>query len=88
MPFSAWIDRLCVAFHCRPSEAYREWQDAPPGLIEEILNSRAYADAKSMYDRLGEYDEKTRKKLMDDPLMQRVKAVDFELAARAQKAGT
>jgi len=37
---------LCEEFHCLPSQAWREWQRAPVGWLETILDYRAYAAAK------------------------------------------
>lgn len=34
---------MCEAFSCRPSQAMREIEDAPVGLIESILTLRSYA---------------------------------------------
>ena len=61
--------------------AYREWLIAPAGLLEEIIEARSFESAKGIYDRLSDYDEKTRMKLMGDPLMQLVREVDFAIAA-------
>lgn len=42
---------MCEAFGCRPTEAIRELEEAPNGLIWEILELRGYADAKRAVDR-------------------------------------
>jgi len=65
--------------------AYREWLIAPAGLLEEIIEARAFESAKGIYDRLSDYDEKTRMKLMRDPLMQLVREIDLAIAAEEIK---
>jgi hypothetical protein len=77
-----WISRLCEEFHCRPSEAIQEWERAPAGLLESILEVRAFIAAKQVYDRA-----ENKNQIPDEPLVQLVKAFDFaeaesELAAK------
>lgn len=43
MPEDWWISRLCEEFGCLPSQAIREYQSAPCGLLETILLYRTYA---------------------------------------------
>lgn len=43
---------MCEEFHCLPSAAYREWLTAPAGLLDDILDMRAYAALKREYDGL------------------------------------
>jgi len=40
-----WVSRMCEEFHCLPSEALRERLIAPCGLLEEVLEVRAYTAA-------------------------------------------
>lgn len=73
-----------------PSVAERELNQHAD-LVFDILDARAYARAKAAYDRAGEMDEADRRRLMADPLVQQVKANDFELpreqmAERARRA--
>jgi len=63
-----------------PSEAYREWLRAPAGLLEEILEARAYDQAKAMTDAADTAD--ARKRLPQTPLFDLVKAIEFDLAHR------
>lgn len=72
MPWEWWIGRLCEEFHCLPSQALREWLRVPAGLLESIIEMRAYAGAKARY----EFDPKAT-----GGLAQLVKELEFELAA-------
>ena len=51
MPQEWWISRLCEEFPGRlPSEVLREWERAPSGLLETILEMRAFAGVKRQSD--------------------------------------
>ena len=43
MPYDLWLSRLSEEFGCLPSAAIREWQRAPDGLLERIIEARHYA---------------------------------------------
>ncbi len=86
MPLTCWLNRICDEYHCRPSEAWQEWVEAPAGFIEELIEARAYAAAKASYDRLSDYDEPTRRRVMSQPIMQLVRDVDLGLAQAAMDA--
>jgi len=76
----------CNAFPGRfPSEIAQEERRLPVGMLDEILEARAFMEAKGIYDRLSDYDEKTRMKLMRDPLMQLVREIDLAIAAEEIK---
>jgi hypothetical protein len=51
------MSRLCEEFHCLPSEAYREWRTVREGLLEEILEARAFASIKQASDRGVKYSD-------------------------------
>ena len=73
-----WIARLCEEFGCLPSQAVREWQTAPDGLLEEIVEMRAYVKAKVAYEQAQQMDEgPARQRVMRDPLVQLVQEHDF-----------
>lgn len=55
---------------------YREWLDAPCGLLESIVEANAYTKAKAYYDSVGG-DEK---KLKFTSLMRQVQHNDFLIA--------
>lgn len=71
-----WISRMCEEFHCLPSAAIAEWERAPAGLIESILEVRAFTAAKQVYDRA-----ENKNQIPDEPLVQLVKELDFDAAA-------
>jgi len=76
---------LCEEFHCRPSQALREWQQAPCDLLETILEFRAYAQAKHVVE-----NAKSRTDIPQTPLTQLVQEIEFEIAAEdieAQRRG-
>lgn len=67
------VSIVCEAFHCLPSAAVAELQHAPAGLIEDVLELRAYAHAKRLYDqanRAGQLNE-----LEDSPALNTVREV-------------
>ena len=75
MPFTLWLSRLCDAFHCLPSEAYAEWRRLPAGLLDDVLEARAFETMKAIVDRAT-----TEKDIPASPLADLVKAVE-ELVA-------
>ena len=81
MPWESWISRVCEEFSCRPSEAVQEWLDAPVGWLEGMIMDRAYARAKHAYDQFSLMDEQARRSLMRQPIFQRVREIEFALAA-------
>jgi len=83
VPFVWWISRLCEEFHCLPSAAYREWLDAPDGLIEHLLEARAYAATKAACDRA-----QTAKDRPTGPMADLVTETEFRLAQEAFSSGS
>ncbi len=80
-----WISRLCEEFHCLPSQALREWQEAPDGLLETIVEMRAFAATKAAYDAATD-----KESMPKSPLADLVKELDFgradrTIAARAER---
>lgn len=75
VPFAFWLGRLCEEFHCLPSDAYREWLTAPAGLLEEILEMRAFARAKEIVDAAKTAQDIPRGRIFD-----LVKQIAFETA--------
>ena len=79
MPYDLWLSRLSEEFGCLPSAAIREWQRAPDGLLERIIEARHYARAKDLVD---EADRSGRTAdLPDTPLMRRVQEIELTVAA-------
>lgn len=71
-----WIGLLCEEFHCRPSDAYREWLRAPAGLLEDIIEARMYARAKHIYDDAHAHGRRAP----SSPLFDMVQEIEFDLA--------
>lgn len=88
MPLVWWISRLCEEFGCLPSQAMREWLTAPDGLLEEIVEMRAYVKARRNYETAqGMDDGPAKRKVLADPLVQMVMAHEFaDVIARQQQA--
>lgn len=78
------MNRICEAFNCRPSQAYQEWLRLPVGLLEEVLEARAYEQAKSMTDAAD--TSEARKRLPQTPLFEMVKDIEFALADEEMQA--
>ena len=70
-----WLSRVCEEFHCRPSQAVWEWDHAPIGLLETIIEFRAFAGAKQLYDHAKTATQ--RAALPDDPMIALVEALEF-----------
>lgn len=66
---------MCEEFGCLPTAALREWLDAPAGLLEEIIETRAYARTKLAYDTADEPS-----KLAKTEMLWIVKSIEEELA--------
>jgi hypothetical protein len=58
-----------------PSEALREWREAPCGLLERILDARSYAAAKAIVDRA-----KSKQDIPATPMTALVQEIEFALA--------
>lgn len=71
------LSRICEEFgDCLPSVAYRELLTLPVGLMEELLEARAFAQAKALLDAAKsskDYPKKSR-------MFEAAKRVKFELA--------
>ena len=48
-----FLSRICEEFNCLPSAAIQEWEDQPAGLLESIIDMRAYAAAHRIYRSPG-----------------------------------
>lgn len=51
------ISLVCESFGCTPTQAMHELEHGPAGLIYEILELRAYADATRQVSRAKTQDE-------------------------------
>jgi hypothetical protein len=65
---------LAEEFGCLPSAALAEWQRAPAGLLEEIIEMRAFAAAKQIVD-----SAQRRQDIPRTPMCQLVQRIEFEL---------
>lgn len=83
MPWEWWISRFCEEFHCLPSEAVREWRVAPAGLLETILECRAFAAAKQIVDHA-----RNAKDIPPTPMTALVQEIEFDLAQQDLNART
>jgi hypothetical protein len=61
-----------------PSTALREWQRLPVGLLEDVIEARAYARLKAAYDSAT--TPAARSALPATPLLDLVKVITFERA--------
>lgn len=75
VPWEWWVSRLCEEFHCLPSQALREWWAAPVGLLETILEYRAFAAAKAIVDAADRLED-----IPQTPMTTLVQEVEFALA--------
>lgn len=54
-PPELWlVSRICEEYHCLPSQAIQELWKGPSQLVLDIMELRAYAQAKSLVERGGE----------------------------------
>jgi hypothetical protein len=68
---------VCEEFPClSPSTALREWQRLPVGLLEDVIEARAYARLKAAYDHAT--TPAARSALPATPLLELVKVITFE----------
>lgn len=81
MPPLWWLSRLSEEFHCRASEALEEWERAPVGLLEQIIEMRAFAAAKSIVDQARD-----RKDIPRTPMCQLVQRIEFERVQAEREA--
>jgi hypothetical protein len=82
IPYEFWIGRLCEEFQCRPSEMVAELRRSPVGLLETIVEYRAYARAKAIYERACE-TARSRADVPRGDLFDDVAAIEFELVNEA-----
>jgi hypothetical protein len=77
-----WLAGLCDAFPGRfPTEILAEMSRLPVGMIDDMLEAKAYRQAKDMTDSADTAD--ARKRLPKTPMFNLVKQIDMELAAEA-----
>jgi hypothetical protein len=70
------VSVVCEAFHCLPSAALHELQHAPAGLVDDVLELRAYRNAKQAYERACA----SKQDISEDPMTKRVIEIEAEIA--------
>ena len=68
---------MCDEFSCLPSAALREYERLPVGLIEAVIEARAYGRLKAAYDQAT--TPAARAARPATPLLDLVKVITFEL---------
>jgi hypothetical protein len=51
------LSRICEEFTCLPSEALRELRRLPVGLLEDVMEARAFAAVWAQIDRAKDKDD-------------------------------
>ena len=78
------LGRICEEFPllASPAAAWEAWQEAPAGLIEEIIEARGYAATKAAMDRAPDRKSQPTGRTAD-----LVHEIEFMLAEEALGAG-
>lgn len=82
MPWEWWVSRLCEEFGCVPSVAMAEIRRVPAGLLEDIVELRAYARAKQAYDA-AETAEARDRLVQTSALADLVEDIEFTIQTEA-----
>lgn len=77
---------MCEEFHIPPRAAVEELEHAPVGLIGDILELRAYARAKAVYDATEDERDLERSPMMDRVLENVREPIRRRLIAASQPA--
>jgi hypothetical protein len=64
-PFEWVISRICEEFNCLPSEALRELEESPFGLVMDIMEMRYYVQVKEQIDNAKDSDSMPKGALAD-----------------------
>lgn len=76
-----WIGRLCEEFPAlTPEAALDQWDRAPVGFFQELLETRAYVRAKQMVDTA-----KKKSDLPQTPLIALIQEIEFDLVAEDRR---
>ncbi len=79
------LSRVCDEFSIDPLRALRVIENSPPGLIEDILELRAYA-ATWQAIRSAQGDGTAQRRIYNSPSGRQVLAIEAELAREARAA--
>jgi hypothetical protein len=78
-PPTPWIvSRVCEEFGCAPSVALEELE-RNEALVFDVMELRAYARGKQVYDALGSMSDAERRRAQADRIVQLVTETDFAL---------
>lgn len=80
MPELWFIGRVCEEFHVAPHRAYWMWLNYPCGVLEEIMEQRSYASAKSIYDSTDHTES------LPKSVVERVMPIEFAVQQARMKA--
>lgn len=78
MPWTWWVSRVCEEFHCLPSEALKELRRAPEGLVEDIVEARAFAATWRVWS-----EAKEKKSVPPSPMLDLV--IEIEMTVRQEQ---
>jgi hypothetical protein len=76
-PWEWVVSRICEEFHCLPTAAVNELFDDPSGMAIDILELRAYANAKEALD-----NAKSKNDVPSSPMVDMVMEIKAELVKR------
>lgn len=69
---------MCEEFGCLPSQAVREMHTVPAGLLDEIVEMRAFVAAMRSYERAQQLPDGAEKRAaMAQPLVMLVREIEF-----------
>lgn len=78
MPMAWYVSRVCEEFGCVPSVALREIEQFPDGLLEDVMEARAFMSAKARVDAAEKKGD-----IPGTPMCQLVVAIGMDEARRA-----
>jgi len=74
------VDAICQSFGCLPTRALWELQHDPDQMVVQLLEIRAYREAKRIHGGLKDGDD-YKAAVQANPLVAVVDAIDHEIAA-------
>lgn len=80
VPLTFRLSRLCEEFNKSPLEILRELEELPVGMLEEIVEARAYAVTYHGYMRSQQGER------YEHPMLTMVKEIEYDLALVATEA--
>lgn len=77
-PYEWVISRVCEEYHCLPAQAIEAIDNDVDGLLFKIIDFRAYAEAKRLYEQGQKETDLERRP--SGPLIDRVRDIFWELS--------